>query len=223
MKDVTFLLPAYNEEKSIAVLLDNINRLYPNSKILVVDNNSTDLTPRIAEERGAEVIYEKKQGKGHAVRKGFRNFDTEYLVMLDADNTYSPEDAINLIKPLMEDKADIVLGCRMNGNMEKGAITKFNIIGNYMLSFIASILYSKVTDVCTGYWAFKRETVNCLLKENINSDGFELEVEMFIKASKMNLRILEKSISYRKRTDMPKLNSVGDGWRIFKTLWSYKI
>jgi len=113
MKNVTFLLPAYNEEKSIGLLLDNIKRLYPNSRILVVDNNSTDKTSEIAKTKGADVIHEKKQGKGCAIKKGFENVDSKFVVMLDADNTYDPGDAKKLIKPLMNDKTDVVLGSRL--------------------------------------------------------------------------------------------------------------
>ena len=91
MKDVTFLLPAYNEEKSIGILLDKIQKLYPTSEILVVDNNSNDRTSEIAKEAGANVIFEGKQGKGHAIKKGFENVDSKFVVMLDADDTYDPD------------------------------------------------------------------------------------------------------------------------------------
>jgi len=106
MKDTTFLIPAYNEEKSIGILLDNIKKLYPTSRILVVDNNSSDRTPEIAKKAGADLIHEKKQGKACAVKKGFENVNSDFVVMLDGDNTYDPGDAKKLLKPLMDDKAD---------------------------------------------------------------------------------------------------------------------
>ena len=128
-----------------------------------------------------------------------------------------------LIKPLKENKADVVLGSRLNGNREKGSITTLNLLGNHILSFTTSLLYSKISDVCTGYWAFKEEVVEHLLNDGINSNGFELEVEMFVKLFHKNFRIREVPVTYGKRLDEPKLNSLRDGWRIFKTICSYKL
>lgn len=218
MKDVTFLLPAYNEEKSIGQLLNDIRHLYPNSSIIVINNNSTDRTQEIAEKFDVCILSEKKQGKGNAIRTGFKAVKTKYVVMLDADNTYSPDEAKSLVEPLINDNCDVVMGSRLNKNKENGAITKFNIIGNHILSLVASILYSRISDVCTGYWAFKKEVIEYLLEEGISSNGFELEAEMFIKVSKDNFRIKEIPIGYKKRSDITKLNSVKDGWYIFRTL-----
>lgn len=223
MKDVTFLIPAYNEEKSIGTLLKDIRCSYPYSNVVVVDNNSTDRTSEIASKYGARILYEKKQGKGYAIRKGFENINSKYILMLDADYTYRPADGKKLIKSLKENKADVILGSRLNDNREKGSITALNLLGNYILSFTTSLLYSKISDVCTGYWAFKREVVEQLVKDGISSNGFELEVEMFVKIFQNEFRISEVPITYGKRIDEPKLNSIKDGWRIFKTICSYKL
>lgn len=223
MKDVTFLLPAYNEEKSIGVLLEDLKELYPDSRILVVDNNSTDATSQISKDAGADVIYEKKQGKAHAIKKGFENIDSKFVVMMDSDNTYDPADAKKLVNELVVNKNDLVMGSRLKGELEDGAITKFNMIGNSILSFTVSILYSKISDVCTGYWVFKKEVIDYLLDVGIDSNNFELEAEMFIKISRGKFKISELPIKYRCRGDASKLHSVKDGWRIFKTLWLYKL
>ncbi|MDY9924290.1 glycosyltransferase family 2 protein [Methanobacterium sp.] len=219
MKHVTFLLPAYNEEQSLEPLLKKV-RKYRNSRVIVVDNNSKDKTAEIAGKSGANVLKEHKQGKGNAIKTGFENVKSNFTVMLDADNTYDPQDAQKLLKPLMEDEADVVLGSRLLGKREKGSISRFNLMGNYLLSLIASLLFSKVSDVCTGYWAFKKHVIDYLLTEGIDSDGFDLEVEMFSKIATKNFRIIEIPISYKNRLDSPKLNSFNDGIQIFKRMLS---
>lgn len=220
MKHVTFLLPAYNEERSIGPLLKQVSA-YQKSKVIVIDNNSKDKTAEIAKKRGANVLQERKQGKAYAIKTGFENIKSNFAVMLDADNTYDPKDAKKLLKPLMEDKADVVLGSRLQGKREKGSISTLNLIGNYLLSFFASLFFSKVSDVCTGYWAFKKSVIEQLLQEGIDSDGFDLEVEMFSKISNNNLRVKEIPILYKKRQDAPKLNSLNDGVKILKRMIIY--
>jgi glycosyltransferase involved in cell wall biosynthesis len=220
MKHVTFLLPAYNEEVSIGPLLKQVNA-YHKSKVIVIDNNSKDKTAEIAKKRGANVLREQKQGKAYAIKKGFENIKSNFAVMLDADNTYDPRDAQKLLKPLMDDQADVVLGSRLRGKREKGSISRFNLLGNYLLSFFASLLFSKVSDVCTGYWAFKKSAIDQLLQEGIDSDGFDLEVEMFSKISNNDLRVKEIPILYKKRQDSTKLNSLDDGIKIFKRMIIY--
>lgn len=219
MKHVTFLLPAYNEEESIGTLLKDV-RKYRKSRVIVVDNNSKDRTAEVAKNSGASVLQEHKQGKGNAIKKGFENIKSNFAVMLDADNTYDPKDAQRLLKPLMEDKADVVLGSRLRGRRESGSISRFNLVGNYILSFFASLLFSNVSDVCTGYWAFQKNVIDYLLKEGIDSDGFDLEVEMFSKISNNNFRVLEIPIYYKNRLDSPKLNSFNDGVIILKRMLS---
>jgi hypothetical protein len=143
--------------------------------------------------------------------------------MIDADYTYYPKEAGKLLMKLKKNEADVVLGSRLKGIREKGSITPINFLGNYALSLTASLLFSNVSDVCTGYWAFKKEIIDYLLKEGLNSNGFELEAEMFSMISKKGYRVLEIPINYGARTDSPKLNSFNDGWKIFKTLWSLKL
>ena len=138
--------------------------------------------------------------------------------MLDSDNTYDPKDAPGILELLVNNQADVVLGSRMNSKKEIGAISNFNIVGNRLLSLIATIFHTKVSDVCTGYWGFKTEVIEHLLETGLESEGFELEVEMFVKISRANYRIREQPIVYKRRQDISKLHSIKDGWKIFKTL-----
>lgn len=223
MKNVTFVIPAYNEENSIGLLLTNITSMYADSTIIVVDNNSSDRTAEIAAKLGAEVIFEKKQGKAHAIRTAFRHSDSKFVVMLDADNTYDPKDAKDLLEHLKFGDFDLVLGSRLKGCKEKGAITNTNYVGNRILSLIASLFYHPISDVCTGYWAFRNEVIDYLIDDvGLHSSGFEIEVEMFAKLSKAQFKISEIPISYKIRTDKAKLNSFSDGYKIFITLLKYK-
>jgi glycosyltransferase involved in cell wall biosynthesis len=222
MIDVDFILPAYNEEQSIGLLIQSITDLYPQAKVIVIDNNSKDKTAQIAEDMGAEVIFEKKQGKAHAIQKGFSHSKSKYMIMLDADNTYDPKDALKLLEPVMNEEADMVLGSRLKGEKEKGAISNTNMVGNHILSLIASLFYNPISDVCTGYWVFTREVIDYLLNVGIDCAGFEVEAEMFAKVSKGNFRIKERPILYKNRVDEAKLSSFEDGFKILKTLFKYK-
>lgn len=224
MNDVSFIIPAYNEEESIGRLLETIITIYPDSKILVIDNNSNDKTAEIASNLCVEVIFEKKQGKAHAMRTGFSHSDSKYVVMLDADNTYDPNDAERLVEPLRNGEVDLVLGSRLNSNKEKGAISKRNTIGNHILSLIASFFYHPVSDVCTGYWAFNDRVLNYILDVGLDCSGFEMEAELFAKISKKKqFKISEIPISYKTRADKPKLKSFSDGYKIFITLLKHKM
>lgn len=164
----------------------------------------------------------KKQGKAHAMQKGFSHTDARYVVMLDADNTYDPKDAEKLLEPLRRGEADLVMGSRLKGEKEEGAISRTNTLGNYILSLTASIFYHPISDVCTGYWAYSKEVVDYLLEIGIDCSGFEVEAEMFAKIAKRKFKINEVPIIYRNRVDDTKLNSFEDGFKIFKTLWKYK-
>ncbi|MGP8024375.1 MAG: glycosyltransferase family 2 protein [Methanobacterium sp.] len=223
MDDLSFIIPAYNEEESIGSLLKNLKTTYPDSKISVIDNNSNDKTAEIALKIGAEVIFERKQGKAHAMNTGFKHSDSKYVVMLDADNTYDPIDARKLVEPLKNGEVDLVLGSRLTGTIEKGAISTVNIIGNHILSFVASLLYHPVSDVCTGYWAFNDKILDYIREVGLDCSGFEMEAELFAKISKCKFKIAEIPISYKTRKDKPKLNSFSDGFKIFKTLLRHKL
>lgn len=212
------MIPAYNEEGSIGKLLDRIIMLYPDAEIIVVDNNSSDMTAEIAASRGVRVIFEGKQGKTNAMRAAFRMVETEYAIMMDADYTYPPDDSAALIEALRSSGADVALGSRLSGDMENGAISRLNRIGNHILSLTATILYQPVSDVCTGHWAFRRRAIDYLMESGFRYPGFELEAEMFSKLARSDLMIVEVPISYRKRADEPKLSSLTDGFKIFRTL-----
>ncbi len=213
MKVVTILLAALNEEEGIAHVLDEIpvDRLRNNGyqlEVLVVDGQSTDGTVDVASRRGATVIPQEGRGKGSAVRTGLRQSPSNYVVMLDADHTY-PSEEIPTFLDMLEHDIDIVVGSRLRGMIEDGAMSPINVFGNRALSFLASSLYGRrISDVCSGMWAFGPRA---LKKLHLNSVGFELEAEIFAEAVKHGLRIREVPISYRRRKGEGKLGNIRDG------------
>lgn len=211
------LLPAYNEERAIGGVIEGVlgvSRRWrtTNIDVLVVDGHSTDRTPHVARELGARVITQPGMGKGDAVRHGIREIaDHSYIVMLDADASYPTEEIPRLISPLKEE-ADVVIGSRLQGVIEPGAMSMFHQIGNRFLSRLASLLFGRrVSDVCSGMWAFTKKAINAL---QLNSNQFELEAEFFAQACKAKLRIQEIPIVYRNRIGSRKLVSLSTGIRI---------
>ena len=216
MKDkVAILIPTLNEEMSIGQVIDRMpvedlsNKGYEMS-IYVIDGNSIDRTQQIAVEKGAELILEKRPGKGAAMQTAFKRIAADYLIMIDGDNTYPPEKIVDFLDLLKN--YDIVLGSRLRGNIADGAMPKINVFGNFALTLIARALYGKkVTDVCTGFWGFRGEAVNTM---KLVAQGFEIEADMFAECARHDFSIAELPIDYSKREDRPKLSSIDDGLRI---------
>jgi len=216
MKDkVAILIPTLNEEMSIGQVIDRMpvedlsNKDYEMS-IYVIDGNSVDRTQQIAVEKGAELILEKRPGKGVAMQTAFKRIAADYLIMIDGDNTYPPEKIVDFLDLLKN--YDIVLGSRLRGNIADGAMPKINVFGNFALTLIARALYrKKVTDVCTGFWGFRGEAINSM---ELVAQGFEIEADMFAECARHDFSIAELPIDYSKREDRPKLSSIDDGLRI---------
>ena len=220
MKEVYIIFPALNEEETIGKIIDEVpvedieGRGY-RVEIIVVDNNSTDRTKEIAEEKGAKVITESIRGKGRAIRTAFESVSGDFIFMLDADFTY-PATYIPQMLELLEGGYDVVLGSRLKGQMEDGAMRRLNLVGNHLLAFLANLLYgTRISDLCTGCWGFRREVVKGL---NLDAIGFELEANMFAEIAKKGYRIGEVPIHYRRRLTPAKLRSLRAGFRIGRTL-----
>lgn len=223
MKKVIFLIPAFNESHSIGKLVQDIKSLYPESPLIVMDNNSSDNTAKIALVNGATVIHEKNQGKGVAVKSGFKfidSFDYDVVIMMDGDLTYKPEDALKMINYSASGGYGVILGSRLKGKREDGAISAFNTFGNYILTIIANLLYgTNHSDICTGYWLFRKESVELLNEIGINSVGFGLEAEMISIFAQNNIVLKDLPISYGSRLGgKSHLQPLKDGFWIFVVL-----
>ena len=219
-KKVCVLLPALNEEETIGKIIDEIpldelEKKNYRVEVVVIDNGSTDRTSEVATAKGASVISEPERGKGRAIRKAFESVKGDFVFMLDADFTY-PATYIPQTLELLENKYDVVLGSRLRGNMEDGAMNKLNLVGNHLLALLANLLYrSGISDMCTGYWGFRGEVIKNM---NIDAIGFELEANMLIEATKKGYRIGELPIHYRRRGTPTKLSALKHGFKIGRTL-----
>jgi len=224
MKKITLLIPCYNEEKSIAKVIDSVpkdklKKAGYNIEILVINNNSKDKTAEIAKKKGARVIDENKQGKGNAIKTGFKSLskDTDYVVMVDGDNTYNPNEMLRLIEPLDSGFCDVVIGSRLEGKMNGNALSLSHRLANWFFTFITRHFYSNanVSDTCTGYFAWTRKAITTL-NGYIQSGGFAIEAEMITKMSRLGLHIFSVPITYSPRHAETKsnLHPIGDGLKI---------
>jgi len=217
---VSIILPALNEAETIGKVIQEIPRERLEQEgyrveVVVVDNDSTDQTARIAGEKGARVIAESRKGKGRAVRTAFEQVKADFVFMLDADYTYPATYIPDMLKLLNQDYS-VVIGSRLKGKREKGSISRLNIIGNHLLTLLAKVLYRvRISDVCSGYWGFKGEVIPRL---NLSATGFNIEAELFSQVAKNGYRIGEVPINYRCRSSRSKLSSIKAGLNIGRTL-----
>ena len=223
MRRVTLLLPALDEAGAIPSLLADIPFAQLEKcgwlcDVLLVDGGSKDSTVEVAEKHGCEIIHQGlEKGKGAGMRLAFEHFSqtgSDALVMIDADGTYAPKDIIAMLDALEEN--DVVVGSRLQGDIEDGAMTRLNYLGNFLLSWFATILYGEfASDLCSGAWAFRRDTIEQM---PLNSVHFEIEAEMFASCALADFSIGFVPITYRCRIGEQKLGSIRDGVSILRKL-----
>ena len=197
---VAVIIPCYNEALTIAKVVDDFKRVLPDASIYVYDNNSTDGTGDIAREHGAQVRVERRQGKGNVVRQMMRDIDADYYIMVDGDDTYPAEAAPELLAPLMNDEADMVVGDRLsNGTYGEENDRAFHGFGNNLVRFLIKAIYGfEFSDVMTGYRAYNEVFAKSM---PVLSPGFEIETELSIHAVDKRWRIAEVPIDYRDRPE----------------------
>ena len=223
MNKITVLIPCYNEAEAIADVIRKIPTRELNAygydvEILVIDNNSKDNTAEVARNAGARVVSELKQGKGNAIRTGFYSLsdDTEYVVMLDGDDTYRADEILRLVEPIKSGFAQVILGSRIMGNISVGSMRRFNRMGNVIYSWLVRTVYRvPVTDVLTGYYAWSIEAVK-ELRPHLTSTNFAIEMEMTTKMARLHHRVYSVPISYDARQGDSSLHPVRDGLRILR-------
>jgi glycosyltransferase involved in cell wall biosynthesis len=225
MINIAIVLPAYNEETTIAGTIRSFATELPDGLFVIVDNNSTDKTSAVAASTLHElmikgmVIQERRQGKGNAVRRAFHDIDADIYVMVDADLTYPAEQIHELIRPIVEGQADMVVGDRHSGGQYQQENKRpLHNFGNKLVQSLVNRLFgASLVDIMSGYRAFSRMFVK---NYPILVEGFEIETDMTLHALDKRLRIVEIPIDYRDRPvgSFSKLNTVRDGLRVIHTI-----
>ncbi len=219
MDKVAVLIPCYNEAKTIRKVVEDYKEVLPEGGVIYVyDNNSTDDTARIAREVGAVVRREPQQGKGNVIRRMFREIDAECYLMVDGDDTYPAEYAPKMIKKVLEDRVDMVVGDRLSSTYFTENKRPFHNFGNSLVRKSINVLFkSDIKDIMTGYRAFSYQFVKSF---PVLSKGFEIETEMTIHAIDKNMLLDNVVIDYRDRPEgsESKLNTYSDGFKVLKTI-----
>ena len=213
---VAVLVPCFNEEAAVGRVIADFRRALPDAEIHVYDNNSTDRTVAIAREAGATVRSERRQGKGHVVRRMFADVDADIYVLVDGDATYDAPSAPKMIKTLTDGHLDMVVGLRVD--QVEAAYRRGHRLGNRMLTgFLSEIFGQQFTDILSGYRVFSRRFVKSF---PVLSDGFEIETEITVHALELALPVAELATPYHARPEgsVSKLNTWRDGFRILSTI-----
>ncbi len=226
MDKIAVLIPCYNEEKTITKVVTDARNALPEATVYVYDNNSTDNSAKLAIEAGAVVRKEPLQGKGNVIRRMFREIEAECYIMLDGDDTYPIENAPEMARLVLEDKADMVVGDRLSSTYFTENKRPFHNFGNSLVRFsINKIFDCSIKDIMTGYRAFSYGFVKTF---PVLSKGFEIETEMTIHAVNNNMYIENVVVDYRDRPEgsVSKLSTYSDGtrvlWTILKLFKNYK-
>lgn len=222
---VAVIIPAFNEERSIGLVLRDI----PSGvveEVIVVDNASTDATAERAAEAGATVLREDRKGYGSACLRGLayaldKPFDV--IVFLDADHSDHPEELPLLLEPIVERGHDLVIGSRATGSREPGAMPPQAVFGNWLSTRLIHLLWGyRFTDL----GPFRAISTEALRRIGMEDTNYGWTVEMQIKAARHGLRTTEVPVSYRKRVGTSKISgtlsgSVKAGWKILYTIAKY--
>ena len=214
---ITVIIPTLNEERNLPHVLPKIPATM--DEILLVDGYSTDNTVELAKKLcpGIRVIYQDGKGKGNALRYGIAESTGDIIVTIDADGSMDPEQIPAFIAPLLAGY-DYVKGSRFLPRGGTLDMPWFRRLGNKIFTTLVNLLYeTKYTDLCYGYNAFWRKVFQ---QVRLNTDGFEIETEMHIKAAKARLKVSEVPSFERARLNgKGRLGTFKDGWRIFRTIF----
>lgn len=226
--NIVVIIPAYNEEASIAKVIADIPQGLV-QEVIVVNNNSTDATPTVAKEAGATVLNEPQQGYGAACLKGIayiqdKKMPPDIVVFIDGDYSDFPQQMPQVVAPIIEQNIDMVIGSRALGKRQKGAMMPQQIFGNWLATWLIRLFYGmRFTDL----GPFRAIKFDKLLAIGMKDQNYGWTVEMQLKAAKYKLAVTEVSVDYKKRIGVSKVSGTVKGtfmagykiiWTIFKYL-----
>jgi len=214
---VTVAIPCYNEAPTIAKVVADFRAQLPSAEIVVFDNDSTDGSGEKALAVGARVVREKRRGKGFVMQTMFEHVDADYCVIVDGDDTYFAEDVQAVLKPVVDDQADMAVGERLQG-ASSTALNDLHRFGNRAIIGIVNLVFrTRFKDVLSGYRVVNR---NFMRAVPLITGGFETETELTLQALEKGMVILEVPVRYRARPEgsYSKLSPFADGYRILLTM-----
>lgn len=227
MPIIDVIIPAFNEQGSIGKVVSDIPKALVR-EIIVVNNNSTDQTEKVAVDAGATVILDSRRGYGSACLKGLahvraKEIKPDIVVFLDGDYSDHPEEMTLLVNPILNNKMDMVIGSRALGKREKGSMMPQQKFGNWLATSLLKLLY-KISYTDLG--PFRAITWTALEKLNMQDTNFGWTVEMQLKAAKQKMNITEIPVSYRKRIGVSKIagtlkGTILAGYKIIFTIFKY--
>ena len=217
---LSIVIPCYNEKDTIQKILERVKASPLDKEIIIVDDGSTDgtreiLATQIAHQVDQIIFHEHNQGKGAALRSGFAAVHGDIVIIQDADLEYDPAEYEQLIKPILEGKADVVYGSRVRGEQTHNVSYYWLSLGNKFLTWMSNIFTNiNLSDLETGYKVFRRDIIQSI---TIEENRFGVEPEITAKVAKMKCRICEVGISYSGR-------SYGAGKKVgwkdgFRAIW----
>ena len=216
-EQVCVLIPTYNEATAVGDVIERFRAVgYEN--ILVIDGGSTDGTQDVAADAGARVVEQSGDGKGQAVREAVGLIEAPYVLMIDGDATYRPEQADRLVEPLQDGTADHVIGDRF-ADMEPGAMTRLNKAGNRIINRVFSVVHGQdLQDILSGYRAFRTDSFDQL---SLSADGFGIETELAVECVRHDIVVSIVPVTYEPRPEGAETNlrPFRDGGNILVTLY----
>jgi glycosyltransferase involved in cell wall biosynthesis len=216
---IAVLIPCLNEESTVAEVVVGFQQALPSAEIYVFDNNSSDRTVSEARNARAHVAHEPRRGKGHVIQSMFRAIDADVYLLVDGDCTYPAEAAPTLVDPILQGRADMVIGSRLHPSATSEFDT-LNRYGNQFFVFLSRVLFGiRLHDVLSGYRAFTREIVTSV---KITSGEFQVETELTIQAVRRGFRVIEVPVGQRQRPrgSRSKLRPFRDGVAILGLMYA---